>query len=188
MPVTRVHKTMWEQKTPRTFFPVSAWWFCLPTSSSVADGKQKKKFTKKGPNQRCDFWELGKQLPTPPSAPLLETETGWLFLLWCSSSSQEKTLTKYLHKTHKDLLTKDKENAQVQSTQQQQQHHYHHHDHYDDCGWIKNVQMDVKRSLSSTLLAFVPSRIQAITGLAFRFSSPEDEEECTTKTLQTLPK
>jgi len=59
-------------------FIFSRWW------------KTKKKFTKKGPNQRCDFWELGKQLPTPPSAPLLETETGWLFLLWCSSSSQKK--------------------------------------------------------------------------------------------------
>jgi hypothetical protein len=60
----------------------------------------------------------------------------------------------------------------VQGTQQQQQHHYHHHDHQDDCRWIKNVQMDVKRPLSSTLLAFVPSRIQARNGLAFFFLLP----------------
>lgn len=186
MPVTRVHKTMWEQKTPRTFFPVSAWWFCLPTSSSVADGKQKK-IHKERPQSKVRLLGVGETTPHSPLGAAAWNRNRLTLSSLVQQQQPKKTLTKYLHKTHKDLLTKDKENAQVQSTQQQQQHHYHHHDHYDDCRWIKNVQMDVKRSLSSTLLAFVPSRIQAITGLAFRFSSPEDEEECTTKTLQTLP-
>jgi hypothetical protein len=102
----------------------------LPTSSSVPDGKPKK-IHKKRPQSKVRLWGVGETTPPSPLGAAARNRNR-LILSSLVQQQPKKTLTKYLNKTHKDLLTKDKGNAQVQSTQQQQQHHYHHHDDDDD--------------------------------------------------------
>jgi hypothetical protein len=140
-------------------FIFSRWW------------KTKKKIHKERPQSKVRLLGVGETTPhSPLGAAARNRNRLTLSSLVQQQQPKKKPSQSTSTKPTKTCSQRTRKIAQVQSTQQQ--HHYHHHDHYDDCRWIKNVQMDVKRSLSSTLLAFVPSRIQAITGLAFRFFLP----------------